>query len=463
MVVIPIVRDLLTDLNRLASDVLPTDTNDLSLLRSRIQRERKKSANRLVCGFCRDPVYVNNSGSPHFSHYIDSGPKCPWHTLTPERLADISARRFQGRQVSELHIRLVLAIEEVLGRCSNASNIGQPDQTYFGVDSTGHRFPDLQAVYSGQQLVFELQLSSTYLPVVSDREAFYRENNAFLIWLFHKFKDASQRQTEKDITALRSRQVFEIDDETLRCSLDANDLVVRCHWQSPVIDGDKMKWCWTDQIVQFSEIQFDEYLIEARIVDPWNLEAQLLGERHKEVISKFEDYWFDRHNTHRDIMRREAERLEQGLQWRKDRMPAAILGRAFCKLCVLSENAPVDYSTMDKLGFDSVLDRLYFIRDGVNKFNGQSMIGAVHTIIDRWPHFCDAALAMLVAYGHSDIACKESVSTKVMKKLECNSGVSQCHDYDRLLSFLFPKAASYFRNSCIPFLLRRKRKSDSVS
>src|SRR5438128_2140800 len=130
---IPVVYDLLSSKNVNAVEVLPADANDVSLLRNQVRRERKTKSTRFVCGLCHDPIYVNNSGgNAHFSHYSDSGPSCSWHSLTASRLRDISAARFQGRQVSELHVKLVLAVEEILKRCSAASNIGQPDQTYFG-------------------------------------------------------------------------------------------------------------------------------------------------------------------------------------------------------------------------------------------------------------------------------------------------------------------------------------------
>ena len=456
MVGIPVVLDKLTSANIVVVDLLHSDSNDISALRNRIQQERKKSSNRYLCGFCNDPVYVSNSqGTPHFAHYASSGLKCPWRTISPQKLRDISAQRFQGRQVSELHVRLVLAIESLLLRSTTVSNVGSPDQTYFGEFSTGHRFPDLRANYCGHDLVFEVQLSSTYLPVISDREDFYRKNKEFLIWIFYDFKRTIGMQTEKDILALRSRQVFEFDDEVIKLSLDANKLLVKCHWQAPEIVDGKVHWNWNEKFISLDELKFDDYLIEARFADPWQIESQLLRNVHNSTIDKFEKYWFDRHSIHEKFMRNEIKRTKSGLPWREEFTSNAIMGRAFKTLIEISGGTSIDISITQKLNLDAVLDRLFFIRDGKNSFNQQSLIGGVHTVLDRYPQFTDTLAALLFAYGQVELLKVKSISNKVLKLLNGDKAIPQCHDYDRFLGMLFPKAASYIRNSCVPYVLQQ--------
>jgi Family of unknown function (DUF6035) len=453
---IPVVLDNLTAANIAVAGLLHPDSNDISALRNRIQQERKKSSNRYVCGFCKDPVYVSNSqGTPHFAHYASSGLICPWHTISSQKLRDISAQRFQGRQVSDLHVRLVLAIENFLLRSPVVSNVGSPDQTYFGAFNTGHRYPDLRANYCGHDLVFEVQLSSTYLPVISDREDFYRKNRAFLIWVFHDFKGTIGRQTEKDILALRSRQVFELDDEAIKLSLDADKLMVKCHWQaSEIVDG-KANWCWKEKFISLDELKFDDYLIEARFVDPWQIESQLLRNIYSSTIDRFEKYWFDRHAIHEKFIRNEMKRSESGLPWREKFTSNAIMGRAFKTLIEISGGTSSDISIIQKLNLDAVLDRLFFIRDGKNSFNQQSLIGGVHTVLDRFPQFTDALAATLFAYNQVELLKVKSISNKVLKLLNGDKAVPQCHDYDRFLGMLFPEAASYIRNSCVPYVLQQ--------
>src|SRR5262249_6879578 len=143
---------------------------------------------RFRCGLCRDPVYVSNSGgTSHVAHYKDSGPLCAWRAELPANLDAISATRFQGKQEGELHKRLLLTLQMLCERSRGFSDVGIPNATLFGLNGTGHRFPDLVASHDGRRMVFELQISKTYLPVISDREAFYRQNGIYLFWLFHNF------------------------------------------------------------------------------------------------------------------------------------------------------------------------------------------------------------------------------------------------------------------------------------
>ena len=128
------------------------------------------------------------------------------------------------------------------------TNVGVPDATLFGISGTGHRFPDLAAVHNGKRIVFELQISKTYLPVVSDREDFYRKNNIYLFWLFHQFEIFRNRQTERDIVALRGRHAFELDFEAIIATLQAEKLNLKVHWQVPKQEGLTVCWEWASRL-----------------------------------------------------------------------------------------------------------------------------------------------------------------------------------------------------------------------
>jgi hypothetical protein len=168
--------------------VLFGDNNEISRLRDRVHRERKAKSSRYRCGLCRDAVYVSNSsGTPHFAHYADSGPDCPGRAELTSGLDHISAIRFGGKQEGETHKRLLRTLWFLCQRSCGFSEVGIPNATFFGLEGTGHRFPDLTASYEGRRVVFELQVSKTYLPVISDREAFYRQNGIMVFICFGSF------------------------------------------------------------------------------------------------------------------------------------------------------------------------------------------------------------------------------------------------------------------------------------
>ncbi|MEG9134434.1 DUF6035 family protein, partial [Acinetobacter baumannii] len=56
------------------------------------------------------------------------------------------------------------------------------------IDLSEWRKPDVSALYLNKLIVFEGQLSTTFLNVIIDRKVFYQDNNACLIWIFDRFK-----------------------------------------------------------------------------------------------------------------------------------------------------------------------------------------------------------------------------------------------------------------------------------
>lgn len=435
---------------------LVQNDNEVSLLRSRIRRERRSGANRYVCDLCREPIYVTNAhGTPHFAHYSDSGPYCFWRTLKPSTLEQISATRFRGKQVGELHVRLILALEELCKRHCNCKNTSTPDETYFGKGHSGHRFPDLQTTFIENKIAFELQISSTYLPVISDREDFYRENNVYLIWLTHNFELNASRQTEKDIVAVRSRQILEVNDRTIVESFSTGEIYFLLHWQQPNLVNNELSWSWCNRQIKISDLIFDTYLFEARAVDPWQIEAELIRKDNCNTVCEFEKYWNERNTWDAKLAKRIAEhwRLDQPID--ECQTGTALKQRALKKIfsfCDMAENA---ISISEALGFDRVLDRFLFLRDGINSFNKQTEVGVCDTILENWPNFTDSLFAIAVAYKKENLIGRPVFLQKAKRALAGEIDVvptSQCHDFDSFLAVLFPKAASYLRASALPYV-----------
>ena len=47
--------------------------------------------------------------------------------------------------------------------------------------------PDISASYKNINIVFEIQLSTTFLSVIVDREYFYKDNQTYILWVFKNF------------------------------------------------------------------------------------------------------------------------------------------------------------------------------------------------------------------------------------------------------------------------------------
>jgi hypothetical protein len=339
-------------------------------------------------------------------------------------------------------------------RSSGISDVSEPDATLFGLPGTGHRFPDLAALHNGRQVVFELQISKTYLPVISDREAFYRRNGIYLFWLVHDFEAKHERQTERDIVAMRSRQVFELDDEAVRATLESGSLTLRVHWHIPESDGPSVSERWDSKLVKMEELYFDEYLVEAMAANPWHDESLLLRETHSDVIARFEDFWIKRDKLLRELRRRTSEEFLRTRTIDDTRTADAVLRRALAAILEASGTVAELASRVADLRFDLLLDRLLFLRDGINRFNKQNITGAIDTVLQNWPHFTDTLVAVAAAYGHDKVLRHAPVCQKIRRNLlgDDMPPVSQCHEFDRVVAVLCPKAASWVRSTPFAYL-----------
>lgn len=84
------------------------------------------------------------------------------------------------------------------------------------------------------KIVFELQLSTTFLSVVVDRDIFYRLNGYYIIWVFN-FDDNKEYVNLynlmcKDIYYGNKRNIFIFDQKAQEMSSEAGELYLRCQW-----------------------------------------------------------------------------------------------------------------------------------------------------------------------------------------------------------------------------------------
>lgn len=73
--------------------------------------------------------------------------------------------------------------------------------------------PDVYTKYNNIQIVFELNLFTTFLSVIVERDSFYRMHGAYIIWVLNSFEPQDQKVVEKDIYYAHKRNVFVLDDE----------------------------------------------------------------------------------------------------------------------------------------------------------------------------------------------------------------------------------------------------------
>ena len=139
----------------------------------------------------------------------------------------------------------------------------RPEAAWFGMDGVRWRKPDVQTVRHGQRIALEVQLSTTFVEVVAQRQAFYRKNFGYLIWFFRDLAIAGFRQAEDDIFCSNNRNAFLITEETLALSQREGRMAMECAWLEPYLDEDAIDHVPHRQVVFFDQLQFDVSAIGA--------------------------------------------------------------------------------------------------------------------------------------------------------------------------------------------------------
>ena len=148
---------------------------------------------KYVCPYCKQLLKI--SGKPtrrgevsYFAHLRDSD-ECEIKTNNNYTKEELEAIKYAGIKESNRHIELKGKIREAL-MAEQSQIIGiknVEEEKYFKSANPllNWRKPDIYAEFDDKRVVFELQLSTTFLSVIVARDLFYRINNTFIIWVFN--------------------------------------------------------------------------------------------------------------------------------------------------------------------------------------------------------------------------------------------------------------------------------------
>jgi competence CoiA-like predicted nuclease len=222
-----------------------------------------------VCCYCKQLVKINGGilhrfkQSLHFAHLKDSS-ECPIKTGSRFTEEEIRRIKYNGAKESQLHIATKEQIAHLLRLKADA------DKTISGITvdtiykseqiSKEWRKPDVRLFYKKVHLVFEIQLSTTFLSVIAEREHFYRSNSMFIVWVFKSFslEAEQQRFSQKDIFYLNNNNVFVFDESAISKSGDQNTLFFHCYYKRYYLDNDLVEEQWNDAYVTLDNLTFDE-------------------------------------------------------------------------------------------------------------------------------------------------------------------------------------------------------------
>ena len=296
--------DTETDRRIAASELLALPEAEFSAMRRQAMAERvarKKGATkaRYVCAICRIPLwlsrYNHEEGNRWFKHDEPSS-GCPWfegNKLSPDQRR---ALIYRGQQEGAEHRRLKDFIASSLEKEPGVTGVDRELVTHGQILKGEWKRPDVQCVKDGKRIVFEIQLSYTFLSDVIRRDEFYRQEGIFIIWVFAFFD--LRRATVRDEAFFNRRNVFVLDALAMEETTNRTRLTFNGHFQNPIFSSDA-------------------------IVDQWETRLITLDDAHF-PISNFRPFFFDYDAARRAIEAEQKERHRKALQAKKEAQEQAV-------------------------------------------------------------------------------------------------------------------------------------------
>lgn len=212
---------------------------------------------RLRCGLCEGPVHVSmrqtEAGNRWFAHHGEVT-NCPYRTARRMSAEEQFAWQYQGQQEGADHRYLKHFIADWLDREPGCSSVWRDKIRPSDLKQGEWKRPDVRAVVGEREIVFEIQLSYTFLSEVLRRDAFYREEGVHVLWIFREFQP--HREVVRDEFFHNRRNVFVLDADAERETIRRGRLTLRCYYQTPTLTGDSLSERWGSRYVHLNDLTF---------------------------------------------------------------------------------------------------------------------------------------------------------------------------------------------------------------
>lgn len=404
------------------------DYGNAMALRMALKQSIAEGSPLYTCPICGVPVYLVSRKEERkffFRHDLEDG-RCPARTRGDMSEEEINARKYNGAKESQAHIRMKEIIAESL-RCDPRFSDVKEESVLKSQDRAAWRKPDVQAVYDGKPVVFEIQLSTTFLRVIAERRAFYQREGGLLVWIFKSFDADKARLTQEDIFYSNNRNLFLASEETLKASRAAGSLILDCRWTEPFLDRGKIDTRWAGRLAAFGEMEIDRERQRVFLYDYDRQAEGLHGSAEGQALRlEFEAFWLSRSSV--DPYDEDA--------WGRLRMK-------------FSERGIILPSEPNRGGGPAhLLNALYSARAGHPVgWRFRKLIEVAHRIAGGHKDLLRAFRHALAAYGRAEQIKREDKEGKWRRKAEAykplllsnNPEYEPDRRFDALVEILFPE------------------------
>lgn len=395
--------------------------------RRKLEEYNQKEEKLLVCPFCYQSVKIrgNKTGkkSMHFSHLYDSG-DCPIKTTNKYTQQEINAMKYNGQKESQRHKILKNFIGEYLEKDNKFYDVRIEKNFQDKGLSKEWKRPDVAAKFQDLDIVFEIQLSTTFLSVIVEREVFYQKNKTFIFWFFNKFHTQidEQKFTEKDIIYLNKNNAFVINSDTISKSEQENKLIFLCYYQEPYIDKKSyaVNTHWTSQYITFDDLKFDYINYKLYYYDTEKEKDNLRNDLKNKPKIEFEKFWLDYTNLTKEDRIKKLDDLQNLFDSQKIYVSIKDLGY------------------IDKLY--PILNGLYSFKHGrIINYNFPNFLALINYILEYRKEYGQVLFSAIRYYNYEQKLLLADKKGTYRRKLNKSQNCEQDQTDNKFFKILFPE------------------------
>lgn len=417
---------------------------------------------RYVCYYCKQPIKIRGQADSkkimHFAHLRDSD-ECPIKTGNNFTKEEILRIKYNGAKESDLHFELKNLIATFLEKNQETKKgIERVEIEKIHKDNAIPKIwkkPDISSVYNSKNLVFELQLSTTFLSVINARQEFYKQNKTFILWVFSSFEtdDEKRKFTQSDIFFNNNFNGFEFNKEAIELSAKKNDLVLKCHYQKPFLEKGYLNTQWESEFVKLDQLILDERNYVVYYFDYQSskskLEEELIISRSELIYEIINGDWYKISNLIVDDYRiSELERKRIIELYNKEIKPIDIIDRYDWRINIIWATLLLKFketTLIERITKDYHLKSIVFdiLSLKLNKKIGYAFtkqIQIAHSVFQARPEYSDLYLNAVKLY-RPNLFLEEDNSGKFRKRIIASNNkkiVQNIENYD-ILKIIFPE------------------------
>ena len=214
------------------------------------------------CGYCGCELNIVGGGEfkqrLHFRHkYKHLQQDCPYQDdINPSKRV-IERIRYHGQEESELHIKMKTLVADTLKQ--QGADIAIEQWIKNEQEPRRPRRPDIRATFPDKDIVIEVQVTSTFMSVILEREYFYQERKMYLLWVMNEF--LPDRFYTKDIFYSNRNNAFIFDSEAQARTRQEGILYLQCYYQGYHCnqDGDvELNTEFSHELITFDNLIFNQ-------------------------------------------------------------------------------------------------------------------------------------------------------------------------------------------------------------